>query len=115
MKKILCLLICSCILLSCKTTAFADSRPIESNKELPPTELSEDVVKVVSQIPMFITYIDNWEYDDIDNIKEAANQTLNIAFNNTLYQSVINLYQNTVGYFTHSETVDVNSAIASLI
>jgi len=35
--------------------------------------------------------------------------------NTTLYSSVINLYQNTIGYFTHAETVDINGMIASLV
>lgn len=35
--------------------------------------------------------------------------------NAALYQSVINLYQNTTGYFTHDETIDVDSVIASII
>ena len=35
--------------------------------------------------------------------------------NTTLYQSVKSLYENTMGYFTHDEMIDIQYAIASLL
>lgn len=35
--------------------------------------------------------------------------------NNTFFSSVISLYTNTIGYFTHDESIDVYSAVASLL
>ena len=35
--------------------------------------------------------------------------------NSTLYSSIINLYENTIGYFTHDETIDINSIVTKLL
>lgn len=35
--------------------------------------------------------------------------------NATLYASIIQLYNNTIGYFTHDESIDVTSAVASML
>ena len=35
--------------------------------------------------------------------------------NSTFYSSVISLYNNTIGYFTHDESIDVYSAVAALL
>ena len=35
--------------------------------------------------------------------------------NATLYASIIQLYYNTIGYFTHDESIDVTSAVASML
>lgn len=35
--------------------------------------------------------------------------------NSTLYASIIQLYNNTIGYFTHDESIDVSSTVASML
>lgn len=42
-------------------------------------------------------------------------QTPGYDGNATLYNSIIQLYNNTIGYFTHDESIDVSSAVASLL
>lgn len=67
----------------------------------------------VSVRPGGYTY--NYEYATYTSLTWNYATTPGFYGNTTLYQAVINLYQNTMGYFTHMEKVNVNSAIASLV
>ena len=88
MKKTLCILIAIGILISCSTSAFANSDQPDTARSIINSSLSNELTESIMQIPVFLTYIDKDEYDKED-IRQSANQALNTEYNNNHSENIL--------------------------
>ena len=80
MKKLTCIVMVVIMILSVVTTAFADDTDGRNATINSTSELTADTADIISNIPLFITFVSDWNDERIDSIKENANFALNHAF-----------------------------------
>ncbi len=80
MKKILSLLLVFSMILSGTCTIYAaDLKPEANMQSVKPISISNEVVSMLSEIPIYLTYINNNNVANIDSIKASASLEINEA------------------------------------
>ncbi len=80
MKRFLSLFITLCMILSGTYTVFAaDLAPKADIQAIKPISISNEVVNMLSEIPIYFTYINNYNEDNINSIKESVSKQIDEA------------------------------------